>query len=410
VEHSYLPRLADAVLTEIVREHPAVLVVGPRATGKTTTSERQAATPIRLGNPRQAAAAMADPTAIIRGRAAPILIDEWQIVPEMLAAIKEQVDQRPTPGQFIVTGSVRGDIDSPTWPGTGRLVRLPMYGLTEREIEGRLSGASWIDRVLSPERFQCSSDVDLRGYVERALRSGFPEPALRLGDSARRRWLSSYVDQLVTRDAQDVEARRDPVRLRRYLEALAINSAGIVDDVTLYESAGVNKLTARAYDQLLQNLLVIDKIPSWTSNRLKRMVLAPKRYLVDPGLFTGVLGLSADDVLEDGDVLGRVLDTFVVAQLRAECALRPVPLRLHHLRTQQGRHEVDLIIETGPRKLIAIEVKATSRPSPSDAVHLHWLCEELGEQVRAAVVLHTGGHTADLGSGVMALPIASLWS
>ena len=410
MDRTYLPRAADAVLVDMVGEHAAVLVIGPRAAGKTTTCERLAATSIRLGNGRQAAAASADPPAIIRGRPSPVLIDEWQIVPGMLSAIKEQVDQDERPGQFIVTGSVRGDIDAPTWPGTGRLIRLPMYGLTEREIERRLTRGSWIDRILGPDRFECTSDLDLREYVEPALRSGFPEPALRLGDSGRRRWLASYVDQLVTRDAMDGEAGRDPVRLRRYLEVLAINSAGVVDGVTLYESAGINKLTARAYDQLLQNLLVVEKVLSWTSNRLKRMVLAAKRYLVDPGLFAGVLGFTVDDVLGDGDVLGRVLDTFVMAQLRSECALRSVPPRLFHLRTQQGRHEVDLVIEMRPRKLIAIEVKATSRPSLHDAAHLHWLKDELGDQVAAAVVLHTGGHTADLGRGVLALPIESLWS
>ena len=410
MNRSYLPRLADAVLDEIVREHPAVLVVGPRATGKTTTCERHAASSIELGDERQAAAAIADAAALIRNRSAPLLIDEWQLAPGVLGAIKEQVDHRSDPGQFIVTGSVRGDIDSPTWPGTGRLIRLPMYGLTEREVEGNLAGDSWIDRVLSPDRIESTSSIDLRGYVERALRSGFPEPALRLTDEARQRWLTSYVDQVVTRDALDIESRRDPIRLRRYLNALAVNSAGVVDDVTLFESAGINKVTARGYDQLLQNLLIIEKVPAWTSNRLKRMVLASKRYLVDPGLFAGILGLTAADVLADGDILGRVLDTFVVAQLRAECALQPSPPRLHHLRTHQGRHEVDLIIEIGPKRLIAIEVKATSRPTIADAAHLHWLREQLGDQVRASVVLHTGGHVADLGSGVVALPIASLWN
>lgn len=403
-----MPRLADPVLAETVRDHPAVMVVGPRAAGKTTSCERIAATSIRLGNERQAAGVAADPAAALRGREHPVLIDEWQIVPGVLSAIKEQVDGRPEPGQFIVTGSVRGDIDSPTWPGTGRLVRVPMYGLTEREIEQRVGGPGWIERVLARD-VGGSPSADVRDCVERALRSGFPEPALRLGESARRRWLASYVDQLVTRDADGIDSGRDPLRLRRYLEAVALNSAGIVDDVTLYGSAGINKATARAYDRLLQNLLVVENIPAWTSNRLKRMVLAPKRYLVDAGLFAGVLGLTVNDVIDDGDLLGRVIDTFVVAQLRAECALRPVPFRLFHLRTQQGRHEVDLIIEIGPRKLVAIEIKATSRPSHADAAHLHWLIGELGGQVQAAVVLHSGAHVVDLGHGVIGLPIASLW-
>ncbi len=406
----YLRRLSDSVLEEMLREHPAIMVVGPRATGKTTTCERFAATSIRLGNDRRAAAVAADPASAIRNRDEPILIDEWQLVPSVLNEIKEEVDQHRRPGRFIVTGSVRGDVDSPTWPGTGRLVRLPMFGLSEREIEGRIDGPGWLDRVTDPLPSEITSDVDLRGYVERALRSGFPEPALRLSESGRHRWLGSYVDQLVTRDALDLESGRDPVRLRRFLEAIAINSAGIVNDVTLYESAGVTKATARAYERLLRNLLAIEAIPSWTSNRLKRLTLAPKRFLIDPGMFTGILGFGVNDVLEDGTVLGQVLETFVVAQLRVECALLPVPPRLYHLRTHEGRREIDLLIELSPNKMIAVEIKATSRPGPGDAVHLRWLIDELGDQVRAAVVLHTGGHTAELGRGIVALPIASLWS
>lgn len=172
-----------------------------------------------------------------------------------------------------------------------------MYGLTERETEGRISTPSWLSRVLAgevPRSYRSSENV--RDYVERALRSGFPEPALMTAERGRGRWLRSYVDQLVTRDAQAISPGRDPQRLRAYLTAWALNSAGVVDDTTLWTAAGIAKDTARAYDQLLQNLLVIDRLPAWTSNRLKRLTLAPKRYLVDAGLFAGVLAVSADDV------------------------------------------------------------------------------------------------------------------
>ena len=406
----YRGRLADRVLVEMLREHAAVMVVGPRATGKTTTCERLARTSIRLGTERQVSAMQADAAAVLRGRAEPILIDEWQLAPSSLSAIKERVDTNATPGQFIVTGSVRGNLDSPTWPGTGRLVRLDMHGLTEREVDGTIDGPSWIDRVRAGNFESAPSPLDLRDYVDRALRSGFPEPSLRLGLEGRQRWLRSYVDQLVTRDAADVGTDRDPQRLRRYLQALALNSAGIVSDVTLYESAGVNKVTARSYDTLFQNLLVTVNIPAWRSNRLKRLVLAPKRYLCDAGLFTGVLGLTTDDVLGDGDLLGRVLDTFVMTQLRAECALMPLSPQVHHLRSQEGRREIDIIIEFGTRKVVAIEVKATTRPKLSDVAHLRWLLHELGDHVSAAVLLHTGSHTTMLGPNIHAMPISSLWS
>jgi uncharacterized protein len=271
-------------------------------------------------------------------------------------------------------------------------------------------GSMWLGDLLRGEVKPTQSPLNVEDYVRRALRSGFPEAALQLDETARQQWLGSYVDQLITRDAQDVDGGRDPARLRRYAQAVALNSAGVVDDVTLYSSAQVNKATAHAYDRLLNNLLVVDKVPAWTSNRLKRLTLAPKRYLVDPGLFAGVLGVDTYEVLRDGDLLGRVVDTFVTAQIRAELALITPAPRLHHLRTAEGRHEIDLLIEVGARQLVAIEIKATAAPTQRDARHLRWLRQELPTQVIAAVVLHTGPRTFELDEGVMACPISALWS
>ncbi len=408
---TYLPRAADIVLREMVEDHSAVLVVGPRAAGKTTSCEQLAATVLRLADPAVANALRSSPTSVLDGLVEPVLIDEWQEVPSSLQAVKLAVDAQPTRGRYIVTGSVRGEIDAPTWPGTGRLVRLAMYGLTEREIDQRLNAPSWLSHVLSGEvpAFKPGA-VDLRAYVRRALRSGFPEAALAVPDRGRMRWLASYVDQLVTRDAAAIAPGRDPQRLRAYLTALTLNSAGVVDDVTLWTAAGIAKDTARAYDSLLQSLLIADRLPAWTGNRLKRLTLAPKRYLVDPGLFAGVLGVTENDVMTDGDLLGRVLETFVVAQIRAEAALMSPAPRLHHLRTGEGRQEIDLVIEVGARALVAIEVKATSSPDPGDARHLRWLRRELGGDVIATILLHTGPHTLVFNDGTVAAPISSLWS
>ena len=407
---AYLERSADVVLRHMMEDHPAVLVVGPRAAGKTTSCEQIARTVVRLGEPSVAEAMRASATAVLSGLDEPVLVDEWQEVPSTLQAIKLAVDARPERGRFIVTGSVRGDIDAPTWPGTGRLVRMAMYGLTEREVEHSIDRPSWLSAVLDGGRVEhVASELGLRDYVRRALRSGFPEAALATPDRGRLRWLESYVDQLVTRDAASVAPGRDPQRLRSYLMALALNSAGVVDDVTLWTAAGIAKDTARAYDSLLQNLLITDRLPAWTSNRLKRLTLAPKRYLVDPGLFAGVLGLTENDVMTDGDLLGRVIETFVVAQIRSEIALMSPAPRLHHLRTAEGRQEIDLVIEVGPRRLVAIEVKATSSPNSGDARHLRWLERELGERVIATVVLHTGPYTVTFDDGTVAAPISSLW-
>lgn len=407
---AYRPRLVDGLLADLLTELPALFITGPRATGKTTTAARLARSVVRLDREAEAVAFRADPDAALRGLPEPVLLDEWQVVPGVLGAVKRAVDARPDPGRFIVAGSVRGDLDGEVWPGTGRLTRIPLFGMTVREQLGLESFVPFFDRVLTGDVEPARDTPDLRGYVELLLRSGFPEPALRLGVAARRRWLESYVDHLLTRDAEQVEGGRDPVRLRRYLEAFALNTAGIVEDRTLFEAAGINRRTAIAYERLLVNLLVVEAVPAWTSNRLKRLVLSPKRYVVDPGLAAGVLGVDVDLVMRNGDLLGRLLDTFVAAQLRAELAVTTSRPRLHHVRQQQGRFEVDLLAELAGGRLVGLEIKADAAPTADSARHLAALRDRYSDTFEAGIVLHTGPRAYRLGDRLLAVPISTLWA
>jgi len=407
----YLPRLVDGRLDALLAELPAIFLTGPRATGKTTTAARRAATIVRLDREAEAVAFRADPDAALRGPREPILLDEWQVVPGVLGAVKRAVDADPRPGRFLVTGSVRGDLDGDLWPGTGRLTRVPIYGMTVREQANSGLGSPFLDRVTAgADLVPAPETPDLRGYVELALHGGFPEPALRLGETARRAWLESYVDHLLTRDAEQVDGGRDPARLRRYVEAYALNTAGIVDERTLFDAAGINRKTAHAYERLLTNLQVVEALPAWTSSRLKRLVLMPKRHLVEPALAGAVLGLDVNLVLRSGDLLGRLLDSFVVAQLRAELAVSAVRPRLYHLRQQQGRIEVDLLAELAGGRLVAIEVKADAAPSPAAARHLATLRDLYPDAFVAGIVFHTGPRTYRLGDRLVATPISALWS
>jgi predicted AAA+ superfamily ATPase len=138
---TYRPRLADAYLDNLLGDCPAVLITGARATGKTTTAAQRVAQVERLDQPGTASAYRADPDAALRRAARPVLLDEWQEVPEVLAAVKRVVDVDATPGQFLLTGSVRAELTNETWAGTGRIVRTTMYGLTERELNDRIDTA-----------------------------------------------------------------------------------------------------------------------------------------------------------------------------------------------------------------------------------------------------------------------------
>ncbi|GIH72338.1 ATP-binding protein [Sphaerimonospora thailandensis] len=411
--NAYVPRLLDLELSEVLAAHPAVLVVGPRACGKTTTTRRLCRSVLRLDVPAQAAVVRADPDAALRGLDEPILIDEWQLVPDILGAVKRAVDDDPRPGRFVLTGSSQADLTTTGWPATGRIVRLTMHPLVGRERHGDPAATSLIDRIITDgvDAFGSPpSGWDLHQYVTEALTSGWPEALRAPSERARDRWLTGYIDHLVTREAPSLGVARDPVRMRRYLQAIAANTAGVPTHKMLYDAAGISRIAAAGYDDLLDTLMITQRVPAWAGNRMDRAVRLPKRYLIDPGLLGPLLRIDQRRALRDGDLLGRLLDTLVAAQLRAECAISIVGADLFHLRDANGRHEIDLLIEARDGQVIAVEVKATSAPSRTDARHLEWLHERLGSTLAAGLLVHTGPRAFHLADRIVAVPVTGLWS
>ena len=415
---TYHPRLADRHLNELVATFPAVMITGARATGKTTSARQCAADLARLDLPGTAAAFRADPDAALRRASRPLLIDEWQEVPQVLGAVKRAVDADPKAGQFILTGSVRAELSNEMWAGTGRVVRMSMYGLTEREVTGSLdpSAPAFVERLATsgisglrlPDAVPAIDD-----YLARAVRGGFPEAVFRLTDErARRLWMRSYLDDLITRDAAAVGQAKDPAKLRRYLTALALHNAGLPTEAALYRAAGINAKTAAAYDQLLTNLYAVDVVPAWalTGNRLKALVTSPKRYLVDTGMAAAAAVLTLDEILSDSDLLGRFFDAFGAAQLRPEVALMANPATMHHLRTQGGRQEIDLVFDMGRGRSVGIEFKAASAVSASDAKHLLAFRDDIGSDFLAGAVLYAGRDLYQLSDRVFAVPLCAVWT
>jgi predicted AAA+ superfamily ATPase len=409
----YIKRLLDPLLDEIMADHPAGLIVGPRACGKTTTGRRHSSGRLRLDRPAEAAAVRADPDAALAEGPFPLLVDEWQVVPEVLGAVKRSVDEDGRKGRFLLTGSSQADLTTAGWPATGRLVRVAMYGLVERELEGMTDRLPLVDRLVASGLDQvtvAAAAPDVRGYVGRALRGGFPDAAFAGNEKARRRWLASYVDQVVSRDVSLVGAVRDPVRLRRYLQAVAANTGGSPTVKTLIDAAGIDRATATAYDGILEHLFITERMPAWSANQLNRLVRLPKRHLVDPAFVGPLLGVDARAVLRDGDLLGRLIDSFVVAQLRADCAVSGLSPRLFHLRDTNGEREVDVVVEFADGRVMGIEIKAAAAPVSADARHLRWLRDALGARFISGVVLHTGPRPFRFDDGILAIPISAFWS
>ncbi|WP_423919412.1 ATP-binding protein [Candidatus Poriferisodalis sp.] len=394
---------------------PAEFVTGPRAVGKTTTALRHAASTLRLDQTSDRGLVLDDPDVALREGPFPLLIDEWQHAPEVLGAVKRAVDtQIPTGGQFILTGSSRNDLHSGQWPLVGRSLATHMWPLTGRERFGNAAADSLFDRWDSSARFTVPpAPPDLLDYLDIALDGGFPGALVAAAAGARNDWMRTYVDTTVVRDLPELAAahgrRRHPDALRRYLGACALHTAGVVPDTALAHAAGMDRRTAVGYHGTLNVLRLVADVPAWHSNQLKRLTSMPKRLLADSGLAAWLIGTDNDAIRRDPAVRGRIVETFVAAQLRVEIEAAQRRTTMFHLRTQGGEHEVDLVVEFGTR-LAAFEVKTSSGPSASDARHLAWLRDNLPvEQFAGGVVFHTGARRYGLGDRIEAVPIAGLW-
>jgi len=407
----YIPRLVDTVLPRILQTLPAVSLIGPRGSGKTTSALRVAASVAHIDRAAESAAFHVDPDAALARMDKPALIDEWHEVPEILSAVKRLVDSNSANGQFLLTGSVRIGMEH-TWPATGRIVRQSVFGLTQREIL-RAPGPTFVDTLLSdPMSLAQTPDSSwtVFDYVDVAAVGGFPDLVLRRPDAdTRNRWLESYLQELLTNDVKLVGSDPDPHKFAAFVEAVALNSSHIVDQATLRDAAGVAKNTAALYEDLLESVFFCERIPAWRSDRLDRLSALPKRYVLDTALFLHVLGATSQEATQDPHILGALLDTFVAAQLRPELSLLARPMKMLHLRDKDGRHEVDLVLELPRQRIIGIEIKATAAPAYDDARHLSWLSEKLGDRFVAGIVLHAGPKSFALAENIVATPISSLW-
>jgi len=292
------------------------------------------------------------------------------------------------------------------------VIELDMYPMTVLELQAsKQPQTDLIARLFSGDLSSLalpSHIPDLVGYIDLAVIGGYPR-VIGLRELDRRRWLEGYSQQLILRDVPELGDIRDPVGLRRLLRAIAEHSAGLVPDTELAASADVDVKTVRRQERMLENLRIVDALFPWHTNRISRLIKARKRFLSDSGLAAALLDVDAGAVMADGVLLGRMLETFVMAQLRPLLGITKLGVHAYHVRQQDGRREIDVILEAADGRIVGVEIKATASPSAADARHLAWLRDQLGDRFVAGVVLSTVNSIYPLGERLAAVPIAALW-
>ncbi len=419
----YQRRVIDDELDELTSSLAAIALEGAKAVGKTATATRRATTIHHLDNPERRAIAEADPGRLLTAEP-PVLIDEWQNVPAVWDRVRRAVDDYAAPGQFLLTGSASPE-NAGTHSGGGRIVSLRMRPLSLAE---RWPGEATVSlsELLTGRRPQVYGQT-LRGledYTEEILRSGFPG-IRNLQGRARRAQLDSYLHRIVDRDFEELDHPiRNPLGLRRWMSAYAAATATTTSFERIRDAApGGNdrppaKTTVQPYRQVLERLFILDEVPGWlpTRNPIARLAFPPKHQLVDPALAATLLGATAAGLLEgdspgpviprDGTLLGALFESLVTQSVKVYA--QNAEASLGHLRLRGGIHELDLIVERGDGRVVAIEVKLSATARSDTVRHLNWLQDTIGDDLLDRVLITTGTEAYRRADGVAVVPAGLL--
>ena len=355
---TYQRRLIDTRIERKLRSSGGVLIRGARQVGKTTTALQHVASSVRLDDPSSRRLAQLEPSAILHG-AAPRLIDEWQVVPEVWNAVRHEIDARQAKGQFVLTGSATPSDDLTRHSGAGRIARMTLRPMSLSE-----SGDS-IEKIRFASLWEDWDSGALGGpavaeYARLIVRGGWPGlVSLPTADAADS--LVDYVDNLSSVDLRALDSPPDPVRTRALLRALARNTSTEASLAKLASEAqidggGASPQTIRKYLDQLAQVFVLDELTAWPVHLRSSIArrVKPKWHFVDPSLGIAALRATPESLLKDLETFGLFFESLVIRDLRAYADT--IDAQVFHYRDSEGL-EVDAIIERPDGAWAACEVK-----------------------------------------------------
>lgn len=414
---TYQARVVDDELRQKLTASGAVLIEGPKASGKTETARQAAASEVLLDVDEAArTAAAVDPGLVLAGET-PRLIDEWQVEPGLWNHVRRAVDERRKAGQFILAGSAVPADDSTRHSGAGRISRLRIRPMSLFE-SGLSDGSIPLGGLLEGKKATADdSGLALGDIAEAIARGGWPalrEVPIEVAMSS----ITDYLEEICRTDVSQVDGvRRDPPRVRRLLASLARNVATHAAMTTLAADTAdggndpLKQHTVGEYLSALERLFVIENQPPWEPHLRSRSILrkSPKRHFVDPSLAAAALGADPAAMLRDLNLLGFLFESAVVRDLRVYSQGSRGEVR--QFLDNKGL-EVDAIVESDGR-WAAFEIKLGGEKNIEEAAaNLLRFAAEIdtrrsGDPAALGVIV-AGGYGYVREDGVQVIPVTAL--
>jgi len=417
----YYPRIADKILEEALESAGAVLIEGPKWSGKTWTAAKKSKSILYMQDPdtreSNIQAASVKPSLLLKGEK-PRLIDEWQVAPVLWDSVRHEVDMRGEEGQFILTGSATPIIDKQiSHTGTGRFSRIkmrPMSLFESNESTGEISLKELFEKY---NNIGLTSNIEIEGIAKAIVRGGWPASVTSKPKSASKR-AQDYVNSIVQFDVSRVDGiEKNPNKMFALLRSLSrnisteANYSVLIKDMEGGENESITRPTIQSYLNVLQRLFVVEDLEAWNPSIRSATPLrvSPKRQFVDPSIATATLGITHEHLLLDFNTFGYLFESLCIRDLRIYA--EALGGKVSHYRDKSGL-ECDVIVVLRDGRWGAVEIKLGSNEFDKAAKNLRKLSEVIDHKKMnkpSFLMILTGtkfGYKRD--DGVLIVPIGCL--
>lgn len=399
------------ILDKALARSRVVLLNGARQVGKTTMVmkllKNKTYTYITFDDEITYLAAKSNVSGFVGSLPKPVIIDEVQRIPEIFLAIKQDVDVHPEPGRFLITGSANplllprlGDSLA------GRMEVIDLMPLSMGELTGIKE--SFIDSIFNQQiPTPAASLITKEDLYKKMITGGYPT-VQGLDEEGRDAWMRNYINLLLQRDIRDLMQLEKITEIPNLFRIIANRASNLLNVAEVARDIKLETKTVHRYLALFETIFLMHLQLPWTTNIAQRFIKSPKVYLVDSGLLAYLLDINLEKALANPTGIGKIIENFVVGELRKQATWSKKYINLYHCRTTNGI-EVDIILEDRSGNLVGIEIKSSEKITPDDFKGLKFLREKMRGKFLMGIVFYTGQRIVPFDTHMYGLPISTLW-